>query len=43
MSFGRRLAGTFFDPGRTFRAITERPLWVVLTAGLIILRNRMFH
>jgi hypothetical protein len=33
MNFGGRLIGTFFVPGRTFRAIAERPLW----AGTLIL------
>jgi len=28
MSFIRRLTGTFVDPGRTFRAIAEKPVWV---------------
>jgi Yip1 domain len=37
MSFGRRLFGTFFDPGRTFRAIAERPLWVDILIFLLIL------
>jgi hypothetical protein len=37
MSFGRRLVGVFFDPGRTFRAIAERPLWVdVLIVTLVL-------
>jgi hypothetical protein len=37
MSFGSRLIGTFFDPGRTFRAIAERPLWVDVLVVLLIL------
>jgi hypothetical protein len=37
MSFGRRLVGTFFDPGRTFRVIAERPLWVDILILLLIL------
>ncbi len=37
MSFGRRLTGTFFDPGRTFRAIAEHPLWVDTLIILLIL------
>ena len=37
MSFGRRLAGTFYDPGRTFRAIAERPLWVDTLILILVL------
>jgi hypothetical protein len=37
MSFCGRLIGTFFDPGRTFRAISERPLWVDVLIVLLIL------
>jgi hypothetical protein len=37
MSFGRRLMGTFFVPGRTFRAIAERPLWVDALIVVLIL------
>lgn len=37
MSFGRRLVGTFFLPGRTFRAIAERPLWVDALIFILIL------
>jgi hypothetical protein len=37
MSFGRRLVGTFFDPGRTFRGIAERPLWVDTLILLLVL------
>jgi hypothetical protein len=28
MNFFSRFIGTFFDPGRTFKAIAERPIWV---------------
>jgi len=37
MSFSGRLIGTYFDPGRTFRAISERPLWVDVLIVLLIL------
>ncbi len=37
MSFGRRLVGTIFDPGKTFQAIAERPLWVDTLIILLIL------
>jgi hypothetical protein len=37
MNFCGRLIGTFFDPGRTFRAISERPLWVDVLIVLLIL------
>ena len=37
MSFGGRLIGTFFDPGRTFKAIAERPIWVDVLIVLLIL------
>jgi hypothetical protein len=37
MNFCSRLIGTFFDPGRTFRAISERPLWVDVLIVLLIL------
>jgi hypothetical protein len=37
MSFGGRLIGTFFDPGRTLRAIAERPLWVDALIVVLIL------
>ena len=37
MSFSGRLIGTYFEPGRTFRAISERPLWVDVLIVLLIL------
>ena len=37
MSFGHRFVGTFFDPGQTFRAIAERPIWVDVLVVLLIL------
>jgi len=37
VSFGRRLAGTFFLPGRTFKALAERPLWVDALIVVLIL------
>jgi hypothetical protein len=37
MSFSGRLIGTYFDPGWTFRAISERPLWVDVLIVLLIL------
>jgi hypothetical protein len=37
MNFCGRLIGTFFDPGRTFRAIPDRPLWVDALIVLLIL------
>lgn len=37
MSFLVRLAGTFFPPVRTFRAIAERPLWVDALITVLIL------
>jgi len=37
MSFCRRLVGTFFLPGRTFKAIAERPLWVDALIVVLIL------
>jgi hypothetical protein len=37
MSFGGRLIGTFFEPGRTFRAIAEHPPWVDVLVVLLIL------
>lgn len=37
MSFFSRLFGTFFDPGRTFRAIAERPIWVDALVVMLIL------
>ena len=37
MSFGSRVGGTFIDPGRTFKAIAERPLWVDVLIVLLIL------
>jgi hypothetical protein len=37
MSFGRRVIGTFFSPGRTFRAIADRPVWVDILVLVLIL------
>jgi len=37
MSFSGRLIGTYFEPGRTFRAISERSLWVDVLIVLLIL------
>lgn len=37
MSFGRRLIGTFFDPGQTLRSIAARPLWVDVLIVVLIL------
>jgi len=37
MSFGRRLVGTFFFPGRVFKAIAGRPLWVDALIVVLIL------
>jgi hypothetical protein len=37
MSFGRRLAGTFFFPVRTFRAIAEHPIWIDVLIFVLIL------
>lgn len=37
MSFGLRLVGTFFFPGRIFKAIAERPLWVDALIVVLIL------
>jgi len=37
LSFGGRLIGTFFDPGRTFKAIAVRPIWVDVLIVLLIL------
>jgi len=37
MTFGHRLVGTFFDPGRTFRGIAERPLWVDTLIVVLVL------
>jgi hypothetical protein len=37
MSFSGRLTGTFFDPGRTFKGIAERPIWVDVLIVLLIL------
>jgi len=37
MNFARRLLGTFFYPGRTFRAIADRPLWVAALILVLIL------
>jgi hypothetical protein len=37
MSFIGRLLGTFFDPGRTMRAIAARPVWVDALVVVLIL------
>jgi hypothetical protein len=37
VSFGRRLVGTFFLPGRTFASLAERPLWVDALVVVLIL------
>jgi hypothetical protein len=37
MSFFSRLFGIFFDPGRTFRTIAERPIWVDALIVILIL------
>lgn len=37
MSFFSRLSGIFFDPGRTLRAIAERPVWVDALIVMLIL------
>jgi hypothetical protein len=37
VSFGRRLVGTFFLPGRTFKALAEHPLWVDALIVVLIL------
>ena len=37
MSFFSRLFGTFFDPGRTFGVIAERPAWMDALVVLLIL------
>jgi hypothetical protein len=37
MSFVRRIGGTFFDPGPTFKAMAERPRWVDVLIVLLIL------
>ncbi|MFZ2053524.1 MAG: YIP1 family protein [Candidatus Aminicenantales bacterium] len=37
MGFFSRLSGTFFDPGRTFRTLAERPIWVDALVVMLIL------
>lgn len=37
MDFFSRLIGTFFDPGKTFRASTEKPVWVDALILVLIL------
>jgi hypothetical protein len=37
MNFFSRLLGTFFDPGRTFKAIAERPVWLDALVVILIL------
>ena len=37
MTFFSRLFGIFFDPGRTFRVISERPVWVDALVIVLIL------
>jgi hypothetical protein len=37
MGFFNRLFGSFFDPGRTFNGLTERPVWVDALVVLLIL------
>lgn len=37
MSFGGRLIGTFLWPGRTFRAIAGRPVWVDILVLVLVL------
>jgi hypothetical protein len=37
MSFGGRLIGTFFWPGRTFRFIASRPVWVDILVLVLVL------
>lgn len=37
MNFFNRFLGTFFDPGKTFRAVAERPIWVDALIAVLIL------
>ncbi len=37
MNFGSRFLGTFLDPGRTFRAIANKPIWVDALVVLLII------